>query len=132
DDLAERDARYYFQLDWLSGPAVRQALPVPVDASVADAVETTLSAMRFEQPAYSQGEVAFRLDRPLPVDVAVTVRIEGDFMSIERPVRLESILKAGATRIPVADTEALPADFRHFKVTLAAGGFSASRVFGVE
>ena len=29
DDLAERDARYFFQLDYLSGPKAGVALPVP-------------------------------------------------------------------------------------------------------
>jgi len=132
DDLAERDARYYFQLDYLSGPAVAHALPIPVDAALADAIETTLDGMHFERPSYSDGEVALLLDRPLPVDVGVNVQIEGDFMSIEAPVRFESVLIAGATRIAVADTEALPADFRHFKVTLSAGDFAAARTYGVE
>jgi hypothetical protein len=132
DDLAERDARYYFELDYLEGPDVVHALPVPVETGVADAIETALEGMRFERPSYSEGEVALLLDRPLPVDVGVTVQIEGDFMSIEAPVRFEIALAAGGTRIAVADAEALPADFRHFKVTLSSGGFSATRVYGVE
>jgi hypothetical protein len=130
DDLAERDARYYFQLDYLSGPAVEHALPLPVDPAVADAIETALESMHFERPAYSGGEVALLLDRPLTVDAGVSVLIEGDFMSIEAPVRFETALAAGATRIAVAD--ALPADFRHFKVTLSVGDFAAARTYGVE
>jgi hypothetical protein len=132
DDLAERDARYYFQLDYLSGPAVQHALPIPVDAALADAIETALDGMHFERPAYSEGEVALLLARPLPADVGVNVQIEGDFMSIEAPVRFDMKLPAGATRIAVADTEALPADFRHFKVTLSTGDFAAARTYGVE
>ncbi len=132
DDLAERDARYYFQLDYLSGPALSHALPIPVDGAVADAIEAALDGMRFERPAYSQGEVALVIDAPLPVDASVAVQIEGDFMSIEAPVRFDIALPAGTTRIPVADTEALPADFRHFKVTLSVGAFSAARTYGVE
>ena len=132
DDLAERDARYYFQLDYLSGPAVEHALPIPVEAAVADAMEAMLAAMHFEKPAYGAGEVALVADTGLPVDVAAKVVIEGDFMSIEKPLSFERTLAAGALRLAVADTADLPADFRHFKVTLARGDYAVSRVFGVE
>ncbi len=132
DDLAERDARYYFQLDYLSGPAVSIALPVEVDGSVADAMEAALDDMRFERPAYDGGEVALLTGAALPVDALVTVEIEGDFMSIEAPVRYAFELAAGEKRMPIAETEDLPADFRHFKVTLSVGGHVVSRVFGVE
>lgn len=132
DDLAERDARYYFQLDYLSGPAVAHAMPIPVESAIADAMEVALDDMHFERPAYDGGEVALVTDVGLPVDADVQIAIEGDFMSIEAPVRYSRCLKAGETRLPVAAAENLPADFRHFKVTLSVGGFSASRVYGVE
>lgn len=132
DDLAERDARYYFQLDYLSGPTTAVALPIEVEGAAADAMEAALDDMRFERPAYDRGEVALVTDVALPRDTAVAVEIEGDFMSIEAPVRFAFDLPAGQKRLPIADTEQLPADFRHFKVTLAIGGHAVSRVFGVE
>jgi hypothetical protein len=132
DDLAERDARYFFQLDYLDGPAVGHALPTAVSGDIAAAMESALDAMHFERPAYSGGEVALVTDAPLPVAVDVAIAVEGDFMSIEPPVIFNTRLEAGATRLPVAATEALPADFRHFKVSLTASGFTASRIFGVE
>jgi hypothetical protein len=132
DDLAERDARYYFQLDYLAGPAVAHALAVPVDETVVDLMETMLGSMRFERAAYHDGEVALVSDVALPSDADVTVAIEGDFMSIEDPVRRSLTLKAGATRLLIAMAADLPADFRHFKVTLEIGGYAVSRVYGVE
>lgn len=131
DDLAERDARYFFQLDYVSGPAVQQALPVAVDGELAAAVEAALDDMHFEQPAYKTGEVALLTAAPLPADAEVSVKIAGDFMSSESLDR-HTRLTAGAARLPIGQTEALPADFRHFEVTLDVGGFAASRVFGVE
>ncbi len=128
DDLAERDARYYFQLDYISGPEASQALPVAVDPAIADAMETVLETMHFERPAYDGGEVALVTDQPLSVDAEVGIRIEGDFMSIEPDFSLRRDLPSGANRIFVSDTEDLPADFRHFTVTLSVSGFSASRV----
>ncbi|MFZ2102025.1 MAG: hypothetical protein WAU86_15815, partial [Oricola sp.] len=132
DDLAERDARYYFQLDYLSGPAAGHALPIAVDAATADAMESALDAMHFERPAYRTGEVALATDVALPVDARVSVGIEGDFMSIDEPMLIDFTLPAGAVRLAIADAAALPADFRHFKVTLAVGDHAVSRVFGVE
>ena len=60
DDLAERDARYFFQLDYLDGPAAEHALPTPVPGEIAAAFERALDAMHFERPAYADGEVALR------------------------------------------------------------------------
>jgi hypothetical protein len=132
DDLAERDARYYFQLDYLSGPAGEQALPASAPTDVAAAMESALEAMHFERPAYSGGEVALVTGAPLPVAVEVAIEVEGDFMSIEEPVSFRTRLEAGEGRLPISMAEELPADFRHFRVSLTASGFTVSRVFGVE
>ncbi|MCF6102790.1 hypothetical protein [Mesorhizobium muleiense] len=132
DDLAERDARYFFQLDYLRGPAAEQVLPTTVKDDVAAAMEAALDAMHFERPFYSGGEVALVTDVALPVAVDVAVVIEGDFMSIEAPVIFRRRIEAGARRITIAATEDLPADFRHFAVSLSSSGFVARRVFGVE
>ena len=132
DDLAERDARYFFQLDYLAGPAVEHAMPTSVAGATAAAMEEALEAMRFERPAYGGGEVALVTDAPVPVGLDVKIAVEGDFMSIEKPTSFALKLKAGATRLPIAVADDLPADFRHFKVSLSKGGFIASRVFGVE
>ena len=53
--------------------------------------------------------------------------MQGDFISTEPPVVIETRLDAGASRLPVAASEQLPADFRLFKVSLSASGFTASR-----
>src|SRR5215475_6219213 len=88
DDLAERDARYFFELDYLDGPSARQALPVPCAAETAAALESALDDMHFERPVYKAGEVALMTSAPLPVDAKAAVTVEGDFMSIEESVRL--------------------------------------------
>ena len=131
-DLAERDARYFFALDYLSGPTAEQALPLPCPAATADALEAALDQMHFERPTYGSGEVALVTSTPLPVDADAAITIKGDFISTEDGSRLTGRLAAGETRLPLADAELLPADFRSFHVTLKSGGFAASRVFGVE
>ena len=85
-------------------------------------MEAALDSMRFDRATYDDGEVALVPDVALLADARVTVVIEGDFMSIEEPVRHELTLKADALRLPIARASDLPADFRHFKVTLEIGG----------
>jgi hypothetical protein len=130
DDLAERDARYFIEIDYLDGPPGLCGIPVP-DEGLARAVETALATMHFDRPAYTGGEVALTLPRPIPADVAVSVRVEGDFMS-HHPAALDRPLPAGAARLVIDRAENLPGDFRHFIPTLSVGGFAAARTFGVE
>lgn len=127
DDLAERDASFFFRMDYLSGPVAQVALPVPVEAGIAQGVEAVLDGMHFDRSAYPGGEVTLVLPRPLPVAMVARVAIEGDAAGA-REVRLQR----GATRLPLGPSEAMPADFRHFRITLKAGGFAATRTLGVE
>ncbi|MBD8892070.1 hypothetical protein [Roseibium litorale] len=132
DDLAERDARYFFQLDYVSGPRAEQALPVPVEAGTAASMELALDRMHFEKPVYRSGEVALITSAPLQAEVEAKVTVAGDFISREEPVQIRQQLAPGEARIGVGETSVLPSDFRHFHVALSTGGFTASRVFGVE
>ena len=131
DDLAERDARYYLQIDWLEGPEAELGIPTACATEEARAMETALATMHFVKPAYTEGEVALVLPRPMPMDVEVAIRVEGDFMS-HHPAALHRKLPAKAARLVIDTAEHLPGDFRHFIPTLTANGFSATRTFGVE
>lgn len=132
DDLAERDARYFFQMDYVSGPAAKQALPVQGKAATAAAIEAALDDMHFERPVYRAGEAALLTGAALPEAAVAHVTVEGDFMSREEPMRLTLDVAPGQSRLALGDAASLPSDFRHFHVSLTAGGFTASRVFGVE
>lgn len=131
DDLAERDARYFIQLDYLSGPRAAVATPTPVAGEIAAAVEAALEGMHFDRTAYTGDDVALVWGQSLPADLNAEVVIEGDFMSREH-MDFGFALKAGETRLVVGPSERAPADFRHFRVTLDAGGFVATRSIGVE
>ncbi|NEX45413.1 hypothetical protein [Pseudotabrizicola algicola] len=131
DDLAERDARYYIQLDWLDGPEAEGGIPTACATDRARAMETALASMHFDQPAYTGGEVALVLPHTMPMAVEAAIRVEGDFMS-HHPAALQRHLPAGAARLVIDRAENLPGDFRHFIPTLTADGFSATRTFGVE
>lgn len=131
DDLAERDARYFYQMDYLSGPSAQIAIPVPVDGDIAESIEAALEGMHLDRPAYFSGDITLLFAKPLPVAVKVNVAVEGDFMSRER-FDYDYKLPAGATSLNLGASENAPADFRHFRITLNAGGFVAARPLGVE
>lgn len=127
DDLAERDASYFFQLDYLSGPEAAVAMPVPVEPGIAQSVEAILDGMRFDKSAYLRGDVTLILPQPLPVAMVARIVIEDDEAG-ERKVRLPR----GAGALALGSSEAMPADFRHFEITLEANGFFGTRTLGVE
>ncbi|SHI85736.1 hypothetical protein [Wenxinia saemankumensis] len=130
DDLAERDARFYVQLDYLSGPAARQG--IDVQGTGAASVEDALTRMHVERASYDGGTVALILAAPLPGPARATIRVEGDFMSHDPYPPVHVDLAEGATRIEVGAADDLPADFRHLAVRLEMDGFAAERTFGTE
>ncbi len=131
DDLAERDTRHFISLEWLSGTPVTPLMPYDAADDAVAAVEATLEAMHFDRPAYTGGPVRILFPAPLPSAARATVTVEGDFMSHER-LDLSQDLAPGAASLDLGDAADLPADFRHFRVTLAMDGFAAARTLGVE
>jgi hypothetical protein len=131
-DLCERDARYYFALELVHGEDLAAALPTVVPGARAAHVERLLEGMRFERPFYGSGEVAIAFGEPAATVLDVDVTVRGDFMSTEGEFRFVHRLEGGATRLVVAETGDIPADFRHFDITIRDGAFAATRVLGVE
>ncbi len=131
DDLAERDARYFIQIDYLSGPQAQAGILAACGTDLARAMERALETMHFDAPAYTGGEVALTLPQPIQTDIEVDIRVEGDFMS-HHPEARQRTLPAGETRLPIDRAENLPGDFRHFIATLTAKNFALTRTFGVE
>jgi hypothetical protein len=129
DDLAERDARYFFQLDYVDGPPA--AVVLPGVGRQAASLEWLLEGMRFDRPSYLDGDITIVLPEAAPADMSARIEILGDFMSTER-IECRIALAAGETRLPLGPSADLPADFRHFNVTLDLGGVAASRMIGVE
>ncbi len=132
DDLAERDTRFYVQLDYLTGPAAHQAIPVECPAAVAEAIETALNTLHFPRASHDGVPVRLVLPQPLGVSATAEIRVEGDFMSHDPFPPIRRGLTPATTAIEIAASDDLPADFRHFALWLTAGGFTAGRVFGNE
>jgi hypothetical protein len=129
DDLAERDTRFMFELDYLGGPACSVALEAPMDGTGAREIERLLDGLRFERSAYQGGDVAILLPGPLPLAATADLDVGGEGIS---GAGIHLGLPKGAARLDLGPSETLPADFRTVEVTLNAGGFVASRRLAVE
>ena len=132
DDLAERDIRYYFQLDYLAGVETKLALPIPVSSGIAESIEAMLEGMRFDRSAYFEGDVHLVFGTPAPADIAVTCKICGDFISLDDPLIVKTMLKRGEATLRVESAANIQADFRNVTVTLESNGFNTSRRLGME
>ncbi|MFV0335108.1 MAG: hypothetical protein ACK5JR_13685 [Tropicimonas sp.] len=131
DDLAERDTRYFFQLDYLDGPQAAVALPVGTDSTTAAAMEALLDEMHFDRPCYGSGEVALACRGTIGRDAALHVAVAGDFLAEEHD-HFDLTLKDGAQRIVLGPVGQFHSDFRHFDISLTVDELTFSRPFTVE
>jgi hypothetical protein len=132
DDLAERDTRFLVQLDYLAGPAARQAIAIDCTPEQAAAIETALETLHFTRATHDGETVALHLPAPFGIEAEAHARIAGDFMSHDALPPIQRRLHPGSTRLELGHADALPADFRHVELTLSVPGFAARRVFGTE
>lgn len=132
DDLAERDIRFFFQFDYLSGVPVNVALPTPIAAKQVREIETLLEGVSFEHAAYSEGDIRLCFPAPASTPIEIHCQVLGDFISLDEPVALSATLRQGERVARIADAAALPADFRNFVITLRYQDFEISRTLGVE
>lgn len=132
DDLAERDTRFYIQLDYLSGPAADQAIPVACSQAQAEAIERALETLHIPRSTHDGVPVTLHLPAPLGISAQAEIRIEGDFMSHDPFPPIHRDLTPDTQTIDLGNANDLPGDFRHVVVRLSAQGFTASRVLGTE
>ncbi|ODT77870.1 MAG: hypothetical protein ABS76_25790 [Pelagibacterium sp. SCN 64-44] len=125
DDLAERDTRFYVQLDYMSGPRAMQAIPIDCAPEAAGTIETALASAHFERASHDGIDLRLLLAEPLGVAAAAEIMLDGGPM-----IRRE--LPPDCTIIEVGPADALPAGFRQVTLRLAVNGFSASRIYGTE
>jgi hypothetical protein len=131
DDLAERDTRFFIAMHYVSGPAARVALPVPIAADVARGLEATLAALHFDCPSYVGENVRIVLPVALPCDTEVTVLFDGTAVAPDEN-RPRIVAARGTGELGLGSADRFPVGYRHVQVRLAAGGFEAERRLGIE
>lgn len=128
DDLAERDTRFYVQLDYLDGPSVIQALPIDCTADEAEAIERALNTAYLARATHDGINVRLLLPQPLGVAAKAEIHIAGASGGL--PIRRD--LGSDCTSIDLGPSDELPAGFREIDLHLGVPGFSARRVFVTE
>lgn len=132
DDLAERDTRFYIQLDYVDGPEAHQAIAIACSQEDAQHIENALSTMHFERASYDGTDIRLVLPSPIGTACTASILIEGDFMSHDALAPIMRSLNKSDSQILIGNANTLPADFRHFRVSLTVNGFTATRTFGTE
>ncbi|GAB7215642.1 PA14 domain-containing protein [Dickeya oryzae] len=132
DDLAERDIRFFFELDYLAGEPLHIALETPLSDIQVKEMEQLLDGVSFEHPVYNRGTIRLAFPQPSSTDYRLHVNVLGDFISLDKPVAFHTQLTAGESLVAIAESEEIPADFRNFHITLQREGFQISRTLGVE
>ncbi len=131
DDLAERDARFSFELTYLDGPPASVALATGIPGETASTIEALLDGMTFDRPFYTEGEVRLLFPVPMPATAQATITIAGDGLGAGH-FDVHRALPAGATSLSLGPSEELPADFRHHTLAIDIDGFRTARTLGVE
>lgn len=132
DDLAERDTRFYVQLDYLHGPTASQAIPIGCPAEAAISIETALNALHFARATHDGIDVRLVLPQQLGVAAKAEISIDGEFVSSQAATVIYRDLSPECAAIDLGPADDFPAGFRQFRLRLSTGGFSASRVYGTE
>lgn len=132
DDLAERDIRFFFQLEFLQGAQLEIVLNTIIDGSLARHMEELLEGMSFDQSAYTDGSIKLCFPCPAAETFELNVKVVGDFISLDDPVSLTATVAKGESQAVFAQCETLPADFRNFVISLHKNEFHITRTLGVE
>lgn len=128
DDLAERDARFCVQLDYVSGPRALQAIPIDCAPEAAGAIENALASAHFERASHDGIDLRLMLAQPLGVAATAEITLDGE----AAPAPIIRELAPDCRVIEIGPADALPAGFRQLTLRLGVDGFSASRVYGTE
>lgn len=131
EDLAERDAVIRVALTWLDGPAARAADTFPGGPGHVAQVEAAIDAMHLDAKLYDDAEIWLELPVPFPDAVTGSIRVAGHFMSHDHD-EFPLEIPAGATRVLLAHSRDLPADYRYFDFSMSCGDFATLARLGAE
>ncbi len=125
EDLAERDTRFDFRVEYLGDAALRTVLPTgAARPSELRAVEASLRDARFDQDTACQGNVVLRIANPLPRALHATVRWWREW---DRTHEAGLDLAPAADSLDLGPVQAFGDAILTFEITLAVGPISLQR-----
>ncbi|MFN4126475.1 hypothetical protein [Pannonibacter indicus] len=123
EELAERDAIWFFELTLLSDAAITAVLPVDVAPAGIAALMELATSVRPDPFHSTTGELALVFAHAPDVDVSVTALIQPSVHMRDKPPLLQSsaVLRKGETRVSLPGAEALPDAYHPLDLTFSIG-----------
>jgi hypothetical protein len=132
EELAERDALWYFELSLLDQQSLRVELPVDVSDETIEILKDLATQVRPTPHHVLDGQLRLKVERPVGVDVTVQAKILPSVHMRDKPPLLDvtGVLRAGETSISLAGAERLPDGYHALDVTFSIGQTRLARHIG--
>lgn len=132
EELAERDALWYFELTLLSEESLLVDLPVESSEETLDLLKELATSVRPAPLHVRDGKLRLVFEQAATVDVTVDGKILPSVHMRDKPPLLDvkAVLKAGARTLDLADVQHLPDAFHPLDLTFRIGDVSIARHIG--
>ncbi|MGR6432610.1 hypothetical protein ACU5AY_17000 [Rhizobium sp. PAMB 3174] len=129
EELAERDALWYFELTSLTEERLVVRLPVAVSGATIALLKDLATDVHPEPMHVRDGRLRLKVGLPAAVDVTVHARILPSVHMRHTPPLLDSsgVLKAGSTLVDLPGAEALPDGYHPLDLTFSVGECRVAR-----
>lgn len=132
EELAERDALWYFELTLLSEASLLVDLPVESSEETLDLLKELATSVRPAPLHVRDGKLRLVFEQAATVDVTVEGKILPSVHMRDKPPLLDTkaVLNAGARTLDLADVQHLPDAFHPLDLTFRIGDVSIARHIG--
>lgn len=129
EELAERDALWYFELTSLGPDMLTAHLPVAISGATVGLLKDLAAEVRPEPLHVRDGRLRLRVERPAIVDVTVRGRIQPSVHMSDKPPLLDvqGLLKAGSTTVELPGADGLADGYHPLELTFSVGDNRVSR-----
>jgi hypothetical protein len=123
EELAERDALWFFELMLVSAAPVRAELPLDVSSETISLLKALATDVRPNPMHVTEGRLVLEFDLPAKVDVEVQARILPSVHMRGKPPLLDThaTLKAGQRRLTLDGAQSLPDAYHALNLTFSVG-----------
>ncbi len=129
EELAERDALWYFELTLLGPDTLTARLPVEMSGATVGLLKDLAAEVRPDPLHVRDGRLRLRVERPASIDVTVRGRILPSVHMSDKPPLLDAhgVLAAGSTIIELPGADALADGYHPLDLTFSVGDNRVTR-----
>ncbi|QLF71235.1 hypothetical protein FE840_002235 [Peteryoungia desertarenae] len=129
EEMAERDALWYFELTCLGDSELRTILPVPASEDHIQVLKDLATQVRPQPMHLKKGQLVLVFDKPASLDVTIQASVlPSVHMRDKQPLMNEkSVLKAHETRVVIPGADRLPDGYHPLKLSFSIGDTKVQR-----